>query len=633
MKFANPDVIWILAIVAPVLILFLWWSRKKRSQLIGQFVQSRLLASLTVGVSARRQIIKSVLLVAAVISLMLALARPHWSYDWQDASQQGLDIVVAVDTSRSMLAPDITPDRLTRTKLAIRDLMLKAKTDRLALVPFAGTAFIQCPLTADQEAFQQNVNILDVDIIPEGGSDLGAAIDAAASAFDEGEGAFKVIVLFTDGEDHNNRAVKAAQAAAAKGIRIFTVGVGTAAGELLQYKDVRGNTVYLRDNDGNVIKSRLNENLLKEIAGAAEGFYLPLASPDSMDLLYARGLAPLPRGELAAAKVRRPIDRFQWPLGFAIVLIVIELFISERKRISRDDMKAASPTTPFWQAAIIFLLATSTVMGSSPRTARRAYDKGEFNTALEEYQQLLRKKADDPRLAYNAGAAAYQAGNFEEAEIMFSDAQKTGDLNLMEQAYYNRGNALYRQGETTIRKDVDATMSKWQDAVKEYENALHLNADDKMALHNKKFVEKKLMDLKKQNSQSGNNKDKGNQQQKDKKQGGQGQQNQGPGNQQQNQGQPQPQPNQNQQQGGNEGEQQKNQQAGNGQQQQQQQQGAGQGEEKQQPTDPNEQLAAYGNMTAEQARQLLEAQRGEERALLFLPQNRTNRLRGPLKNW
>src|SRR5690606_24717266 len=118
-------------------------------------------------------------------------------------------------------------------KLAIRDLLLKARTDRLGLVPFAGTAFVQCPLTVDQEAFQQNVNILDVDIIPEGGSDLGAAIEAAASAFEEGEGTFRVLVLFSDGEDHNNRAVKAAEEAAKKDIRIFTIGVGTPGGELL----------------------------------------------------------------------------------------------------------------------------------------------------------------------------------------------------------------------------------------------------------------------------------------------------------------------------------------------------------------------------------------------------------------
>lgn len=629
MKFANPDMLWLLAILVPLLVFFLWWSRNKRRRLIAQFVQSRLLASLTVGVSARRQLIKSSLLVGVVALLMVSLARPYWRSDWQDAKQQGLDIVVAVDTSRSMLAPDISPDRITRTKLAVRDLMLKSRTDRLALVPFAGTAFIQCPLTVDQEAFQQNINILDVDIIPEGGTDLGAAIDTAVTAFNEGESAFRVIVLFTDGEDHNDRALKAAQAAARDGIRIFTVGVGTAAGDLLSYKDARGNTIYLRDPNGNVIKSHLNEPLLKKIAEATGGFYVSLGTPNAIDLLYERGLAPLPRAELAAAKIRRPIDRFQWPLGFAILLLVFELFISERRRFSRDDVKAAAPA-PYWQAGLVLLLAGSTAMGS-PRTARQAYDKGEFATALEQYRQLLKNHADDPRLSYNAGAAAYQAGNFDEAADMFSDAQKTSDLKLAQEACYNRGNALYRQGEALERTDVDGTISHWQDALKEYENALNLNTKDGMARHNKAFVEEKLMALKKKRNQEGQNKQKGKQQQKDRQKGGQGEGAPNQGN-KPNDGQPQGPPNQNQQ-NGDDGDQKQPPPKNGGQGQQQQQQGSGQDQQKPSSNDPNQQMAAYGQMTAEQARQLLESQRGEERALLFLPQNRTNHLRDPLKNW
>lgn len=630
MNFANPDMLWALAIVAPLLVAFFWWSRNKRRWLISQFVQSRLLASLTVGVSARRQLIKNTLIVTAIALLLICLARPHWNYDWQEATQQGLDIVVAVDTSRSMLATDLSPDRLTRTKLAIRDLLLKARTDRLGLVPFAGTAFVQCPLTVDQEAFQQNVNILDVDIIPEGGSDLGAAIEAAASAFEEGEGSFRVLVLFSDGEDHHNRAVKAAEEAAKKDIRIFTIGVGTPGGELLQVKDARGNVSFLRDGEGNVINSRLNEPLLQEIAAAAQGFYLPLGNPDSINLLYERGIAPLPRGELAAARIKRPIDRFQWPLGLAIVLLVFELFVSERRRVSRADVKAAAPK-PFWQAALILLLATGTALGS-PRSARRAYDQGEYHTALEEYRKLLQKESADSRLLYNAGAAAYQAGRFDEAANFFTEAQRTSDLNLMQQSFYNRGNALFRQGESELGLDPDATIERWQEAVKEYDSALRMQNADQMAAHNKAFVEEKLMALKKERSKSGQNKDPGSKPEQ-QNEGGEGQQQQGQGNQRQDQGSPGSQSDSGDpgQQGNREGEEQ---QAGGNEQQQQQQQQNGPGDlEDQQPGDPNEQMGAYGQMTAEQARQLLEGQRGEERALLFLPQNRTNRIRDPRKNW
>lgn len=631
MNFADPDMLWLLGLSVPLLTVFFWWSRKKRRWLISQFVQSRLLASLTVGVSARRQILKQGCFTVAVALLALTLARPFWSSDWEEARQEGLDVIVAVDTSRSMLATDLTPDRLNRTKLAIRDLLLKTRTDRMGLVPFAGTAFLQCPLTVDEEAFQQNVNILDVDVIPEAGSDVAAAIETAVNAFEEGEGSFRVIVLFSDGEDHGGRALEAAKKAAAEGIRIFTVGVGTTDGELLQFKDARGATQFLRDPDGNVIKSRLNEPLLQQIAGASQGFYLPLSSPDAVNTLYERGLAPLPRGELAAARVRRPIDRFQWPLGLAIVLLVIELFISERRRPSRDQLKAATPT-PFWKAAAVLLLAGTTAM-ASPGSARRAYDKGEFNTALEEYRRLHEKNPDDPRLAFNAGAAAYQAGNFGEAAKLFAEAQRTSDLNLMQQGYYNSGNALFREGEKILDpQSMDAVIDLWQQAVQSYKSALDLKGGDEMAAHNKAFVEEKLMALKKERSKMGENNKDGNQQQRENQKGGEGQQQSGDGNQRQESGKPNSQSDSDQQRPQSGEEDQQQQQAGGGEQQQDQQQGAGE-EEQQQPTDPNEQLGAYGQMTAEQARQLLEAQRGEERALLFLPQNRTNRIRDPKKNW
>jgi Ca-activated chloride channel homolog len=201
----------------------------------------------------------------------------------------------------------------------------------------------------------------------------------------------------------------------------------------------------------------------------------------------------------------------------------------------------------------------------------------------------------------------------------------------MQQSFYNRGNALFRQGESELGLDPDATIERWQEAVKEYDSALRMNNADKMAAHNKAFVEEKLMALKKERSKSGQNKDPGSKQEQ-QNEGGQGQQQQGQGNQRQDQGSPGSQSDKADpgQQGNREGEEQ---QAGGNQQQQQQQQGGPGDLEDQQPGDPNEQMGAYGQMTAEQARQLLEGQRGEERALLFLPQNRTNRIRDPRKNW
>src|SRR4051794_10869321 len=195
MSFANPHMLWLLLVLPPALVAFFWWSWRTRQRLITQFIQARLLSSLTIGISPERQKFRLACMVLGVICVLLALARPQWGFDWEEAKQRGLDIVVAIDTSKSMLAEDISPNRLARAKLAALDLMQQAKSDRLGLVAFAGSAFLQCPLTIDDAAFRQSVEALDVNVIPEGGTALAEAIEIAQTAFKEGDN-FKVLVLF-----------------------------------------------------------------------------------------------------------------------------------------------------------------------------------------------------------------------------------------------------------------------------------------------------------------------------------------------------------------------------------------------------------------------------------------------------
>lgn len=288
MHFANPHQLWFLLLV-PALGVFLWWAWRVKQRLAAQFVAPRLLATLTAGVSPARQKIRLALLVAAVAWLAITLARPQWGFGLEEARQRGLDIVVAIDTSKSMLADDVQPNRLTRAKLAALDLQQLAKTDRLGLVAFSGGAFLQCPVSLDDEAFRQSVNMLDVTIIPQGGTAIAEAIRTAQAAFKEKTGNHKILVLFTDGEDHEPEAVAVAQEAAKEGMQIFTIGVGTAGSEggaLLSMTDPFGHRVFIKDDQGNVVKSRLNETLLREIATATKGFYLLLAGANTMSTLY-----------------------------------------------------------------------------------------------------------------------------------------------------------------------------------------------------------------------------------------------------------------------------------------------------------------------------------------------------------
>ncbi len=330
MNFATPQCIWLAIFFAPLLTVFLVWTWKRKQRAAAQFVRSRLWAQLTVGVSTRRQILKRILIALGLILTILSLARPQWGFAEEDARASGLDIAVCFDVSRSMLGTDVAPSRLARAKLAAYDLAAIAKTDRLSLVPFAGTAFLQVPLALDNEAFLQSVRALDTEAIPEQGTALADAIREAVTAFGKDSTGARAVVILTDGEDHEEGAIEAAKQAAKDGVKIFTLGVGTAQGALLQAPDPYGNPVFIKDSDGNAVKSRLNEPALKALAEAGGGFYLPLQGRRTMQTLYDRGLAPLPKTDFKAGRTREWIERFQWPLGVAILLLMLELVIPEQ---------------------------------------------------------------------------------------------------------------------------------------------------------------------------------------------------------------------------------------------------------------------------------------------------------------
>jgi Ca-activated chloride channel homolog len=494
MNWANLQMLWLLLVVPPALVVFLWWSWRVRQRLLAAFIDARLLSTLTVGVSPLRLKIRFTLLVLAVICLLGALARPQYGFDWDKVEQRGLDIVIAIDTSKSMLATDIAPNRLVRAKLAALDLMQQARTDRLGLVAFAGDAFLTCPLTIDDTAFRQSVDALDVNTIPEGGTALATAINTTLTAFKEGDH-FKAMVLFTDGEDNDSEAgaLAAAQAAGKAGLKIFTVGIGTAAGDILRTTDANGNSDYVRDPDGNVVKSHLNETLLKQIAGATGGFYLPLG-PQTVDILYERGLAPMPKSEAQEKLIRRYHEIFQLPLGVAIGLLLLEMLLPDRTRLA----KITAPLAPAGAGKVLVLLAVLCVLPpslrASPASAWHDYATGHYTNALTEYERLARINTNDLRLVFNAGAAAYRATNYDEAARLFQTVTVAPDVTLQQQAYYNLGNTQYKTGLQMAAKlmekpaTLDDIQKSWEDATNSYSRAVALDPKDADAQYNLAFV-------------------------------------------------------------------------------------------------------------------------------------------------
>ena len=340
MKLAEP--LCMLAGLAACGALAWAWRRYDARQhaALATFASPHLRAQLTASFSAARRNWKRGLFLAATGCLFVALARPQAGFRWEDIKRRGIEVIFAVDTSRSMLTPDVKPDRLTRAKLAVDDFVSRLDGDGVGLIAFAGDAFLQCPITIDHDAFHESLAALDTTIIPRGGTDIASAIREAQTALQNRPNNDKILVLLTDGEDLAGNDLGAAQAAAKDGLKICTIGVGTANGDLIPIPAEQGGG-FVKDESGQFVKSHLDEAGLKAIATATGGIYAPLgAQGQGLATIYQQALAPLATHELASRQQKIYTERFQWPLAASLALLLASTFIGTRRRLAR---KSAAP--------------------------------------------------------------------------------------------------------------------------------------------------------------------------------------------------------------------------------------------------------------------------------------------------
>ncbi|HEY2781727.1 MAG TPA: VWA domain-containing protein [Steroidobacteraceae bacterium] len=518
MRFGSP--VWLLAgLIAAAVLVWLWRLYDMRQHAaLARFVSAHLRHKLTRSISRGRRRVRRGLYLGAVICLFAALAQPQVGFHWEQVSRRGIEVIFAIDTSRSMLTADVKPNRLTRAKLAIDDFAKKLDGDAVGIVAFAGAAFLACPVTLDYGAFHESLNAIDTNIVPRGGTDISTAIQAAQAALRRRPNSDKILILVTDGEDLEGSSFDAAQAAAkTDGLKIFTVGVGTAAGDLIPIAPQQGGG-FVKDDSGAFVKSRLDETALKAIAGATGGFYVPLGTQaEGLELIFQTVLGAIAKHDLASRQQKIYIERFQWPLAASLAMLLSSLTVGSRRR------RRASIGATAGGAALIIAIAIS------PQAAHA--------------DPLLESKT--PVLEYNAGTAAYRAGQFPQAARSFEQSIShvpSGDpkqLAVQEDAYYNLGNTLYRSGQKTEQASPQETLKNWNDAVKAYDTALQLRADDADSKFNRDLVKRKIDALKQQQNQN-NQQNKGNNQNKDQsKNPDQNQQNQNQQNQSppQNQGQ------------------------------------------------------------------------------------------------
>src|SRR5258706_1278179 len=346
MNFAHPHFAeprWLLlAILAPAILIALnSYSRWRRKQQLEQVAAPEVLGALLRSHSPTRRLIKIIWLVMAVALVGVALARPKWGEQEEAGQTLGQDIVFALDCSRSMLAADVTPNRLQRARLAILDFAQRSRHGRLGLVVFAGEAFLQCPLTYDYNAFQETLLSVDDKTIPVPGTDIGRAIEEGAQAMGK-EAQQKVLVLITDGEDLEKRGVREAETVAKDGVKIFTVGVGTPAGAAIQVVNAQGRTALLRDSKGDVVYSHLDESTLRTIAQATGGAYNPLGGLREGLARVRIAVEKMSTVSGAAPGRRFGVDRFHVPLAIALALLIVESLIGTRRN---KGARANRPST------------------------------------------------------------------------------------------------------------------------------------------------------------------------------------------------------------------------------------------------------------------------------------------------
>jgi Ca-activated chloride channel family protein len=333
-RFANNLALYLLLLI-PFFIVFFYFVFRWKKQAMQRFGSLLLLKQLTPSLSRKRQIWKIVLSLAALLFMILALARPQLGTKLEEVKREGVDIMVAIDVSESMNAQDIKPSRIAKARHEVASLMEKLEGDRIGVIAFAGEGFVQCPLTLDYGAAKIFLDVLEPGLIPTPGTNLVAAIQLAMESFETAERKHKVMVLITDGEDTGGDDVmKMVETAEREGVVIYTVGIGSPQGVPIPVLDERGfQTGFKKNRDGEVVVTKLDELTLEKIALQTGGKYYRASSAEAeLDRIY-EAIAGMDKKELASLKFSQYEERFQYVLGIALLLLLVETLLAERRKV------------------------------------------------------------------------------------------------------------------------------------------------------------------------------------------------------------------------------------------------------------------------------------------------------------
>ncbi len=605
---------WLWAVLAAGVFMALGLALRRRD--LARFADDALLGRLLAGIRPGRRFLRAALRIAALVMLVGALLDPRFGTEYEQVEQRGVDVVVVLDVSKSMLAEDAKPNRLERARQYIGDLVQALGGDRVALVAFAGVPELKCPLTVDHGAFRLSLAAAEPKSAPRGGSLLGDAIRLAGQVFVDRVPDHKAIVVFSDGEDQGSEAVEAAKKLREElSVPIYTVGIGDTVDGAQIPIETPGGRQYLTW-EGQPVWSKMNADLLREVALASGGAFIPVGTGTvDMGRLYAERIEPIAGRQFEPVTLKRRTPRYQWFAGLSLLLLLGESLVGDGKRKRRSDeateRRRGGLLATAMTAAVCMVVAPMVLGAESDagtlRDAGRALAEKRYDDALKLYEQARAIDSQAAEIPYNMGVAAYRKGDLDQAAQLFDQARMLAtDPALRAHSAYNLGTTAYRksisqpEGAPEAQAAMQQAREELSQAIERFRETIDADPTDMDARVNGELAWRwleQLKEMKKQQQQQQQGQQQQDQQQQDQQQ-----------QQQQQQGEQQQGEEQQQQQQQTEGDQGQSQE---GEEQQEEKQQAAQ--EQPEPKEAAGDSAERRPMSREEAERLLQGVRDRQR--------------------
>lgn len=504
-RFEEPTYLYLLAAL-PLIAILRWVLERKQLKRLKLFGDPTLLRHLMPDVSKMRPVVKFWMLLAAMALIIVMMARPQMGTRISHEKRTGIESIIAMDISNSMLAEDVTPSRLDRTKMMVENLVDNFTDDKIGLIVFAGDAFVQLPITSDYVSAKMFLSEIEPSLIATQGTDIATAINMAANSFTQQQGVGKAIIVITDGEDHEGGALEAAKAAKKKGMRVYVLGVGSDKGAPIPL----GNGDYMKDRTGNTVMTKLNEEMCRQIAEAGGGAYIHVDNNTNAQRQLDNELAKLSKKEMQSTIYSDYDEQFQAFGIIAIILLILEICILESKnpiarRLNIFGRKQRTTTL------IIALVVASTSFAQNDRRyitqGNKLFRSGQFDKAEVAYRKAIEKNPRNPQAHYNLGNSLMAQKKDSAAVQSF---QKSTELETSKirkaMAYHNMGVVCQQH-------------KMYGEAIEAYKNSLRLNPKDDATRYNLELCKRQQRNQKNQDKQDQNKqKDKNGNDQKDEKQ-------------------------------------------------------------------------------------------------------------------